>query len=242
MAKLCLIFDLDDTLYAERDFAVSAFAEVGRWAAATFGISGLADDMTTRLDQGLLGQLFGAALHAQRPDHTAAELAAMVHVYRAHVPSQLHLFDDAARALTRFSARADVALGLITDGTAGVQAAKIRALGIGDRFSHAILTDTLGGEAGGARVGQPYFKPHPLAFERMQAALATAGDRLVYVGDNPAKDFQAPNRLGWLTVQVDRPDHRLTRIHRGAKPLPDGAAQHVVKSLDDLHQLVVTAT
>jgi putative hydrolase of the HAD superfamily len=234
MAKLCLIFDLDDTLYAERDFAVSAFGEVGRWAATTFGIRGLADEMTERLDQGQLGQLFGAALQARRPEHTAAELAALVQVYRTHEPSQLHLFDDAARALTTFSARPDTALGLITDGTAMVQASKIRALGISDRFGHAILTDALG--------GRPFFKPHPLAFEQMQATLAQSGDRLVYVGDNPAKDFQAPNRLGWLTVQVDRPGQRSTRLHRGAQTLPDGAARHVVESLDELHRVVVNAT
>jgi putative hydrolase of the HAD superfamily len=72
----------------------------------------------------------------------------------------------------------------------------------------------------------------------MQAALAEPGDQLVYVGDNPAKDFQAPNRMGWITVQIDRPCQQNFKIHRGATVLPEGAAHHVVASLDALPMLI----
>jgi putative hydrolase of the HAD superfamily len=83
-----------------------------------------------------------------------------------------------------------------------------------------------------------FAKPHPLAFEQMAAAVARPGDRLVYVGDNPAKDFQAPNRLGWTTIQIDRPAARATRIHRNAAALPDGHAQHVITTMDALAELL----
>jgi putative hydrolase of the HAD superfamily len=231
MTKLCLVFDLDDTLYAERDFAVSAFGAVARWAEAALGVAGLQQDMTALLDDGHLGQIFSMALKAKRPAHTADEVDALRRVYMGHAPERLALFDDAAAALDAFAGRDDVQLGLITDGTAAVQAAKIKALRLDDgRFQHTVLTGTLGGRA--------FFKPHPLAFEQMQAALTGPGDRLVYVGDNPAKDFQAPNRLGWTTVQVDRPAQRAFNIHRGAAALPDGAAQHVIESLDVLQELL----
>jgi putative hydrolase of the HAD superfamily len=227
MPKLCLVFDLDDTLYAERDFAVSAFGAAGRWAEAAHGIAGLDQDMTALLDAGHLGQIFSMALKTKLPGHSAADLDTLRSVYQAHAPERLPLFEDAARALERYGQHPDVKLGLITDGTAHVQAAKIRALDIGHRFGYAILTGALGGN-------RAFHKPHPLAFERMQAALAEAGDRLVYIGDNPAKDFQAPNRLGWTTVQVDRPEQRAFNIHRGAKALPDGAPRHVISTLDGL--------
>jgi putative hydrolase of the HAD superfamily len=230
MPKLCLVFDLDDTLYAERDFAISAFGAAGRWAEATHGIAGLGADMTALLDAGHLGQIFNLALKSRLPDCTAIDLDALRRVYLTHTPERLPLFDDAQRALDQFGQHPDVTLGLITDGTAAVQAAKISALGIGDRFGHAILTGALG-------PGRAFHKPHPLAFEQMQAALAQPGDRLVYIGDNPAKDFQAPNRMGWTTVQVDRPSQSAFKIHRGAAALPDGDAQHVVASLDDLAPL-----
>jgi putative hydrolase of the HAD superfamily len=231
MPKLCLVFDLDDTLYAERDFAISAFGAAERWAEATHGIPGLGHRMTELLDAGHLGQIFQMALQATIPNHTVADLDALRRVYLTHVPDRLSLFADAHRTLDGFGQRADVTLGLITDGTAAVQAAKIRALGISDRFGHAILTGALG-------PSRAFHKPHPLAFEQMQATLAEPGDRLVYVGDNPAKDFQAPKRMGWTTVQVDRPCQQAFKIHRGALPLPDGAAHHVVGSLDDLADLL----
>jgi putative hydrolase of the HAD superfamily len=231
MSRLCLVFDLDDTLYAERDFAVSAFAAAAGWADRELGLAGLDADMTALLDAGHLGQLFAMALAARKPEHTKAELDGLVRAYRQHAPERLELFGDAADALDRFAPLAK--LGLITDGSAEVQAAKVRALGIAPRFRHAILTGALGPSRG-------YFKPHPLAFERMAAALAGPGDRLVYVGDNPAKDFQAPNRLGWTTVQIDRPAHRPFMIHRQPVVPPDGAPQHVLASLDGLDELLKT--
>ena len=226
-----ILFDLDDTLFAERDFAVSAFREVGRWAAVTHGIAGLDQDMTALLDQGHLGQIFSMALKARLPDHVATDLDALRRQYLSHAPEALPLFEDASRALDHFGARADIKLGLITDGTAAVQAAKIKALGIRQRFQHVILTGELGGN-------RAFHKPHPLAFELMQAALAGPSDRMIYVGDNPAKDFQAPNRMGWTTVQVDRPSQRTLNIHRGAPALSDGSAHHVIPSLDELSQLI----
>lgn len=37
--SILVIFDLDDTLFLERDFVRSGFAAVGRWMARTIGIS-----------------------------------------------------------------------------------------------------------------------------------------------------------------------------------------------------------
>ena len=192
--------------------------------------------MTALLDAGHLGQIFTLALQARLPGCSQADLDALRRVYLAHAPTRLALFDDAQSALDQFT-RADVRLGLITDGTAKVQAAKIDALGITDRFQHCILTGALGDRPG----DRAFHTPHPRAFELMQAALAEPGDRLVYVGDNPAKDFQAPNRLGWTTVQVDRPQQRAFNIHRGAEPLPGGGAHHVVAGLDALTALLALA-
>jgi putative hydrolase of the HAD superfamily len=50
------------------------------------------------------------------------------------------------------------------------------------------------------------------------------------IGDNAAKDFVAPNAMGWTTVQVVR----AAAIHDSAKVAPDGAARHIVGSLAEL--------
>ncbi len=52
----------------------------------------------------------------------------------------------------------------------------------------------------------------------------------VYVADNPAKDFVAPNQLGWLTIRIVRPDG----IYRNETAPQGGDPQFTVTTLADL--------
>jgi putative hydrolase of the HAD superfamily len=221
MSGLVLVFDLDDTLYPERQFALSGFEAAGRWAAAELGIQGLAADMARLLDDGHLGQLFRMALAEKMPGHQPEHLAGLLEAYRDHEP-ELALFDDAAWALAHFAGQAR--LGLITDGTHRVQAKKVEALGIAPHFREVVFTDALGGRA--------FSKPHPKSYELVEEALGAAGGRLVYIGDNPSKDFIVPNARGWTSVMVDRPEQR--RIHAAAQTAAGGAPQHTIASLTEL--------
>jgi len=225
MSELILVFDLDDTLYPERQFALSGFAAAGRWAEAELGVAGLARDMTRLLDGGYLGELFRIALAERMPDYAPEHLAGLVSAYRNHDP-ELSLFADAAWALAHFAPRTK--LGLITDGTHHVQAKKVAALGIARHFRAIVYTHALG--------GRHYAKPHPRSYEMVEAALGAAGDRLVYIGDNPSKDFIQPNARGWISIMVERPASR--RIHASAKAAPGGAPQHSIASLTELPRLL----
>ncbi|MEQ1615721.1 MAG: HAD family hydrolase [Hyphomicrobiaceae bacterium] len=217
-----MVFDLDDTLYPERDFAVSAFGAAAEWARTALGVAGLADDMTKLLDDGHLGRLFTLVLERRGIDPVHG--ADLIEAYRQHEPMQLDLYPDAELALSHFYGLGP--LGLITDGTPAVQRAKVRALGIANRFHHIVYTHELG--------GRDFAKPHASSFEAMRAAVGEPGDRFVYIGDNPSKDFVSPNRMGWTTVQVMRPQ----RIHANAKTAVGGAAHHVVASLEALPELL----
>jgi putative hydrolase of the HAD superfamily len=221
-ARDILVFDLDDTLYAERQFALSGFRAAERWACAELGLpAGLAEEMTRLLDQGHLGRLFGMALAARLPDHRPEHLEALVAAYRDHEP-ELSLFADAQWALEHFQPLGPLAL--ITDGTASVQARKVAALGIAPFFQQTVLTGSLGGRA--------FHKPHPQSYQMVEEALASAGDRLIYVGDNPSKDFIVPNARGWVSVMVERPGAQV--IHGGATVAVGGAPRHTIASLADL--------
>lgn len=226
MSRLRIVFDLDDTLYPERDFARSGFAAAGRWAAEKHGVvADLGHTMLQLLDSGHRGNLFGMALRQHRPDITAEEVAEMHEVYRSHEPSGLTLFEDGAWALEHYAGLGD--LGLITDGHVVMQSSKVRGLGIAHRFREIVYTHGLAPDRAMA-------KPHPRAFERIQEALGKAGDRFVYIGDNPAKDFVSPNALGWISVWVDRPGG----IHHGAKVAEGGAPQVTIKSLRELPEVL----
>ena len=157
------------------------------------------------------------ALHGIDPDPTLVEL--MIGVYRSHQPT-IALPPDAAHYLAE---RTEAALpsGLITDGPRGTQQMKVRALGIEDRLDFLIYTDALGPGCG---------KPHPRAFELAEAWAATSRLPLIYVADNPLKDFVTPRRRGWLTVQVMRP----RRVHVAAAP---DAAHEADARVATLHEL-----
>lgn len=221
MARLRIVFDLDDTLYPERDFARSGFNAAGRHAFERFGIKGLAEDMQALLESGHRGNLFGLSLKAKRPEATPEEIAELHELYRRHEPSGLKLFEDGACALDHYARQGE--LGLITDGHLVMQSGKVNGLGIAHRFKEIVYTDTLA-------PGRSMAKPHARAFQLISAALGQPGDRFVYIGDNPSKDFVAPNALGWITVWIDRPGG----IHHGAKIAPGGAPQLTVQSLHEL--------
>lgn len=223
MSAYRIVFDLDDTLYPERAFALSGFRAAGAWAHERFGVAGLADEMAALLDSGHLGAVFKLSLARAKPDYADAELAEFVERYRSHTPD-ITLYDDADDAL-RF-ARSLGPVGLITDGTHRVQRSKVEALRIAPHFDEIIYTNELG--------GREYHKPHPRAFELMEARLGSDGVRLVYVGDNPSKDFVTPNARGWLSVQIERDQ----RIHHNAAVADGGAPHHVIDSLDALAALL----
>ena len=87
-------------------------------------------------------------------------------------------------------------LGLITDGRSNTQRAKIKALGL-ERFIEP-RNILVSGETG-------FDKTHREPFDMIMMR-NPAERRYVYVGDNSAKDFIWPNKLGWLTVQLDDAD------------------------------------
>jgi putative hydrolase of the HAD superfamily len=210
-----IIFDLDDTLYPERQFAHGCFRSAAAWAGEAFALDAravakLETSMVGYLARDMLGPLFSLALREAVPTATEDDLKRFVRAYGQATPA-ISLFPDAERFLS--SAHGALAVGLITDGHAPTQAKKVGALDLATRFSNVIYTGALG------------------------------PDRFVYVGDNPAKDFLAPKAMGWTTVRVQRlalRDHELP-IHAAARTAPpsqDHAPHHIIESLDDLGRVL----
>ena len=162
MAKLRMIFDLDDTLYAEREFALCGFRAAALWAKSALDIDGLDADMTRLLDAGHLGRLFGMALEERLPGAHTAEHTAALHAAYRNAEAVLQLFPDAEWALQHYGDQGP--LGLITDGTHAMQLKKVRALALEPRLRHIIYTDTLG-------EGRAFAKPHVRSFELMASLL-----------------------------------------------------------------------
>jgi putative hydrolase of the HAD superfamily len=190
-----LVFDLDDTLYAERQFVHSGFAAVDAWLKSHYAVEGFYHAAETLHANGRRGRIFDEALEMLGFTATEKILPTMIDVYRAHRPT-LHLFADADELL-QWAASAGLRLALVTDGFAAVQRNKLHALDLHRRIECCVITDELG--------GRDFWKPSPEPFLRVMQLLP--GDRagFAYVADNPRKDFIAPRALGWSTIRIRRP-------------------------------------
>lgn len=217
------MFDLDDTLYAERDYVESGFMAVSAHVAEAHGDEGFFARAWARFERGDRGDVFDRVLADMGLPADEDRVLELVRVYREHRP-RIALLDDGRWALDRFGATHRLAL--ITDGWLDVQRGKVDALGIADRFERLVFSDALG--------GRERWKPHPAPYEDVMGGLGVDGSACLYVGDNPRKDFVTARRLGWRTIQVRRPG----AVHAEVDVPDDHRADHVVTSLRELADLV----
>ena len=181
------VFDLDDTLYSEKDYVRSGFEA----AAALFpDMPDAAGRLWKAFESGkpAFDEVFGGSEESLR----AAEA---LRVYRNHTP-RIRLYPGVREMLTRL--HAGKKLGLITDGRPEGQRAKTAALGIEELFDEIIITDELG--------GPEHRKPSPEAFELMSRRLNVPFGRMAYIGDNISKDFTAPEKLGIRCIWFSNTD------------------------------------
>jgi putative hydrolase of the HAD superfamily len=189
-----VVFDIDDTLYLERDYVRSGFQAVGAWARQALDLPDLAHRARAAFEDGVRGRIFDVALAGGGVEATPELIAQLVAHYRDHVPD-IELLADARACLDGLALDPEVVVAVISDGPLASQQAKARSLGLETWSQHVTFTEALGAGFG---------KPHPRAFELVEQRVGVSSDRCVYVADNPGKDFIAPHQRGWRTVRVRR--------------------------------------
>jgi putative hydrolase of the HAD superfamily len=219
-----VIFDLDDTLYLERNFAVSGFKAAGDWLLQNRQIPGLEAACVTLFEAGQRKQIFNDALLRLDKRPEAQDLAHLIEAYRFHTPN-IALEPDTIRYFDRHSAGRRH--GLLTDGLLRTQRSKIRALGI-EQFMDVIVCT--------GQWGAAYWKPNPRGYQEIEQQLRVKGEDLTYVADNPTKDFITARRRGWKTVMIERPG----RANAYLPAHEDHGADAVIASLDDLDEVLKT--
>jgi putative hydrolase of the HAD superfamily len=188
--RKALVFDLDDTLYLERDYAFSGFDHIEE----VFSFSGFGVQARELFMQGVRGSIFDGVLARQGITPEQGLVSRMVNSFREHAPS-ITLLPDAAWAIAW--ANRSFSVGLITDGYLVSQEAKVEALGLRECMDAVVLSDTWG------RAG---WKPSARPYEEVERRLTVTGCDCVYVGDNPRKDFVTARLRGWASVRVRRED------------------------------------
>jgi putative hydrolase of the HAD superfamily len=213
------IFDLDDTLYPERDYVRSGFRAVGQWAEADLKRSEVIvrAQLQALFEGGFRGDAFQWWLTEQGLPETL--LPEMVRIYREHVP-QIAFYPDTQPVLDAL--KQHYRLGLVTEGRRAGQEAKIQALDL-NRWIEAVLI--LGEE------DRAEWKPSRKPFDRMIGMLSIMGAEAAYVGDNPQKDFRGAREAGLRSVRIRRSDG----LHADEEPAgAQDAPDLEIRSLDEL--------
>jgi len=216
-----IVFDLDDTLYPERQFVLSGFSAAGDWLRAEKEIGGLADIAVGLFDRGHRGKIFNLAVKELGLDPEPKLVASLVETYRAHQPA-LTLHEDAEEILQWSASRFQ--LGLITDGFAETQRRKVDALALASRISCMVFSDELGPGS---------WKPSKVPYQEVMARFGGSPAEYVYIGDNPVKDFIGAKTLGWRTIRIRRPGGE----YSGLEPKPGYEAEREIADLRELRQL-----
>jgi putative hydrolase of the HAD superfamily len=220
-----VFFDLDDTLcdYSAAREARLRFA----FSLARKGLAKEEDDhsLTTMIARSIeihphgadhFGELFAAFGLTESAAMRAAEW------YRHNRFHALELFPDATDVLrelrTTWSARspgAGMPLGIITNGPAEVQQAKIELLGIKELVDFVLIS----GEFGRA-------KPDPAIFQEALRRASVAPEEAIFVGDSPEFDIAGARAANIPSIWVNP--------SRDPWPGPGPAPSFEIQSLSEL--------
>lgn len=180
-----VVFDLDDTLYKEIDYLRSAYRYIARQLAG--------DDVEREEIYGTLYSSYSEGSDAfatlmECYNNKGVTKETLLHWYRTHKP-QISLTYGCREFLSLLAAKG-YRLGIITDGRTVTQTNKIAALGLYEYVSDEdiVISERFGCEKPSIRNCLHFMDKY--------------GDdaQYYYIADNTAKDFIAPNRLGWTTV------------------------------------------
>ncbi len=176
-----VIFDLDDTLYPERAYVKSGYKAVAEY----LGNPGYADKLYGYFEEGK--NAFDELLSEIGKED---ELAKVLEIYREHKP-EISLYPEFEKLIDALKSKG-IKIGIVTDGRPDGQRNKIASLGLDRKADEVIITDELG--------GIQFRKPCDIAFRILQTRFRLPFEEILYVGDNPTKDFVAPMQLGMKSL------------------------------------------
>lgn len=206
---LGVIFDLDDTLYSEKQYIRSGFKTVAKF----LGNETFVDRLWTYFENGKLAidELLNELDCIERKQEC-------LEVYREQMP-EITLYDGVDDLIFDLKNKG-IKVGIITDGRVSGQKKKLQALGLDKMVDDIIITDELG--------GVQFRKPCNIAFRIMQRKWGIPFEQMVYVGDNLTKDFQACKQLGMKWVYF-----------KNAEGIYSIGGLEVEKSISSLKELIV---
>ena len=214
---MIIVFDLDEVLYDEKTYVISGFRDVSEFLEKDEAIPKkiIFEYLKRRLKNGR-ERIFNDLLDNFRI-YSQKNLEKCISVYRTHTP-KIKLYSDAKDCLKRLK---NYPLYIVTDGNKIVQKNKIKALNLENHVKKTILT---------SNYGLRNSKPSTFCFQKICDMEKTSPTNLVYIGDDPHKDFVGLKREGFKTIRLFKGRFKNERLSK------EFEADYKIKSLKEINE------
>ena len=218
---MVLVFDLDDTLFDGMMYVYSGMHAVSLFLEKVLGLDQrvIYTELITELKKER-NLVFDRFLH-KRGIYSKRLVKECLSVYRTHDPG-IKLISGAKQCL---KALKNFPLYIVTDGNQRVQRKKFLALGLDSVIKKCLCTYAY---------GLKHSKPSTYCFEKICREEKVKPNQVIYIGDNPLKDFVGIKSLGFHTVRVLTGPYKLLKVE------PNYDAEKTILSLNELPNLVKT--
>tara|TARA_B000000460_G_C21417120_1_gene349169 strand:+ start:166 stop:837 length:672 start_codon:yes stop_codon:yes gene_type:complete len=212
-----IVFDLDEVLYDEKTYVISGFRDVSEFLEKDEAIPKkiIFEYLKRRLKNGR-ERIFNDLLD-NFGIYSQKNLEKCISVYRTHTP-KIKLYSDAKDCLKRLK---NYPLYIVTDGNKIVQKNKIKALNLENHIKKTILT---------SNYGLRNSKPSTFCFQKICDMEKTLPTNLVYIGDDPHKDFVGLKREGFKTIRLFKGRFKNERLSK------EFEADYKIKSLKEINE------
>ncbi len=187
-----IVFDLDDTLYDEINFVKSGFRKVSEYFSNKYNLNQENFYQLTidNLEKYGRGKIFDEVLKIFNI-YTKSNIKKAISIYRTHKPN-IKLTKESLDVLQFFN---EMPLYIVTDGNKIAQNNKIEALELRKYIKKDFITH---------KYGLNHSKPSPYCFEKIRDLENVMYKDIVYIGDNPNKDFVNIKKLGFRTIRINK--------------------------------------
>ena len=214
---MIIVFDLDEVLYDEKTYVISGFRTVSEFLEKDEAIpKKIIFEYLKRRLKNCRERIFNDLLDNFRI-YSQKNLKKCISVYRTHTP-KIKLYSDAKDCLKRLK---NYPLYIVTDGNKIVQKNKIKALNLENHIKKAILT---------SNYGLRNSKPSTFCFQKICDMEKTLPTNLVYIGDDPHKDFVGLKREGFKTIRLFKGRFKNERLSK------EFEADYKIKSLKEINE------
>ena len=151
-----VIFDLDDTLIAEKEYIKSGYREVARYLSEKYNVvQEVIYKELWEIFKKDTKNVFNQWFEYHRITYSVENIKNLIRIYREHIPTELDYYAD-VKPILKYLRKKNKKIGIISDGYISTQENKIKVLEAKKDFDKIILTENLGRE---------FWNPHPRSCE-----------------------------------------------------------------------------